>query len=311
MGKPSEHQLYNTIYQESITSYRTYLHILGYHPQTCQTKYLSLQEFFHWISQQGKHQLEAITHTDIDEFYNYLQTRISQKTGDLLQEKAVYSIMRSVQQYFGYAQAMHKVTHNPTSHLQLHSPQETVNRYLFSEQEIQSLLSVCETLQEEAFLHIAYGCGLRVSELSNLNIKDVQLLENRIIVEKGKNSKRRIIPITAKIKTVVDSFISSEYDFSSTDIRLPLFLNSKRNRMQEWTFNSLLKQLILRTNFGRQLSQKTLLKIGVHSLRHSIATHLLARGMALDQIQTFLGHSHIETTERYTHITQRQIHTLL
>jgi integrase/recombinase XerD len=80
--------------------------------------------------------------------------------------------------------------------------------------------------------------------------------------------------------------------------------------MQEWTFNDLLKKLILKTAFAKELTEQELKKIGMHSLRHSIATHLLQNGMKLEQVQIFLGHSHIESTEIYTHITQNQLNNM-
>ena len=80
--------------------------------------------------------------------------------------------------------------------------------------------------------------------------------------------------------------------------------------MQEWTFNKILKELISKTKFGQRFSTEELNKIGIHSLRHSIATHLLENGMKIEQVQTFLGHSHIESTEIYTHINQNQINEI-
>ena len=80
--------------------------------------------------------------------------------------------------------------------------------------------------------------------------------------------------------------------------------------MQKWTLNKLLKTMIKRTDFGRQLTDEQVNEIGIHSLRHSIATHLLENGMKLEQVRQFLGHRYIETTEVYTHISQMQINKL-
>lgn len=90
-----------------------------------------------------------------------------------------------------------------------------------------------------------------------------------------------------------------------------MFLNSKGTRMQTGTLNKQLKKIIKRTDFGKGFTQEELNKIGMHTLRHSIATHLLENGMPLEQVQIFLGHSHIESTEIYTHINQNQLNELL
>ena len=65
--------------------------------------------------------------------------------------------------------------------------------------------------------------------------------------------------------------------------------------------------MVLKTEFGKKLETEELNKIGIHSLRHSIATHLLENGMKLEQVQVFLGHSNVESTEIYTHITNEQL----
>src|SRR5690606_3389826 len=89
-----------------------------------------------------------------------------------------------------------------------------------------------------------------------------------------------------------------------------VFLNSKGTRMQTGTLNKQLKKIIKRTDFGKAFTQQELTKIGMHTLRHSIATHLLENGMPLEQVQLFLGHSHIESTEIYTHVNQNQINNM-
>ena|SRR5690554_2378795 len=305
MGVPSRHILYNELYQKESKEYREYLMLLGYASETCQSKYLYLKEFFNHLEEVGIEQLHHITAVEIANFYEYIQNRKSTRTEETLKQKTVYDIMRSMQQYLGYALHLGKIKINPASHLKFHYPDEEVNRIIFSQEQIQELYEVTEDLQEKAILHIAYGCGLRANEISQLNKEDLRLTENLVIVQKGKNSKRRLVPISDKIKTELEEFI-----FSSEPKQKELFTNNKGNRMQQWTLNKLLKELILRTDFGKEFTKGELTKIGMHTLRHSIATHLLENGMALEQVQVFLGHSHIESTEIYTHVTQNQINNM-
>lgn len=308
MPLPSRHIIYNELYQKEAKDYKDYLLLLGYADETCQSKYLYLKEFFYWLEEIGIYQLHHITAVEIGGFYEYIQNRKSTRTKEALKQKSVYDIMRSVQQYLGYALHLSKIKINPASHLKFNYPNEEVNRIIFDQDQIKQLYEATENNQEKAILNIAYGCGLRANEISQLNQEDLRLTENLVIVQKGKNSKRRLVPISDKIKTELDFFLSNEEVLQRTE--KAIFLNSKGNRMQQWTLNSILKNIIKRTVFGKEFTKEELNKIGIHTLRHSIATHLLENGMKLEQVQIFLGHSHIESTEIYTHITQNQLNNM-
>ena len=305
MGRPSRHSVYNELYQKEAKEYRNYLLLLGYAEQTCQSRYLYLKEFFNWLEAIGINKLQDVTAVEIANFYEYVENRKSTRTKEKLKLKSVYDILRSVHTFLGYALDLGKVENNPASHLKFNYPDEEVHRRIFTQTEIQQLYRATETEQEKAILHMGYGCGLRVNEISHLNKQDVRLTENLIIVQKGKNSKRRLVPISDKISREMEAFI-----FSVENKDEALFINIKGGRMKQWTLNKLLKKLIKRTDYGNNLSAEELNKIGIHSLRHSIATHLLQNGMKLEQVQQFLGHSFIESTEIYTHVTQNQINNM-
>lgn len=308
MGRPSKHIIYNELYRGEAIKYRNYLMILGYAAETYQSRYLYLKEFFSWLEDIGIYELSHITAVEISNFQEYLESRKSSRTKEELKQKSVYSIMRCVQMYLAYLLDLGKLKLNPASHLKFTYPDEEVERRIFSQEEIEQLYEATKTEQEKAILHIAYGCGMRVNEISRLNKTDLRLSENIVIVQRGKNSKRRLIPITDKVSEDLEFYISNES--GSPDRQLndkAVFINIKGRRMQEWTFNKLLKKLIRRTDFGKELSTEELNKMGIHSLRHSIATHLLQNGMRLEQVQKFLGHSFIESTEIYTHVSQEQI----
>lgn len=114
-----------------------------------------------------------------------------------------------------------------------------------------------------------------------------------------------MVPINDTISQELQEFIQS-----TEPKQKAVFLNSKGGRMQTGTLNKQLKKIIKRTDFGKASTQAELTKIGMHTLRHSIATHLLENGMALEQVQLFLGNSHIESTEIYTHVNQNQINNM-
>lgn len=301
MGRPSVHKIYNEIYQEEAKNYRNHLDALGLSPETTQARYLYLKEFFSYLENNKIFEIKEVTPKEIANYNSYLKAKISQRTGQNIKQKSIYDHMRNLQQYLGYLLDLGKIKTSPASHLKFRNPTEKVERIIFTQSEIQELYKIANE-QESAILNLAYGCGLRVHELGLIEKEDIRWNENLVIVQKGKNSKRRIVPINTKVAEELRSYLEEKEN--------PIFRNNKQRRMQEWTFNKMLKELINKTKFGRQFSTAELNKIGIHSLRHSIATHLLENGMKLEQVQRFLGHSHIESTEIYTHINQNQINNL-
>ncbi len=302
MGAPSKHKIYTEYYQTEAVNYKKHLDILGLNPETTQARYLYLREFLSYLESNKIFTIKEVTPKEIADYNNYLKAKKSQRTGKALKQKSIYDHMRNLQQYFGYLLEIETIKSNPASHLKFTAVSENVERFIFSQDQIQALYQVAN-LEEKAILNIGYGCGLRVQEMSDLNKEDIRFSENLVIVQKGKNSKRRLVPISDKIKTELEEFI-----FSNENKRNEVFVHSKGQRMQTGTLNKRLKTLIHKAKLN--LNETQLNTIGIHNLRHSIATHLLQNGMKLEQVQKFLGHSHIESTEIYTHITQNQINNL-
>ena len=305
MGRPGRHIIYTELYQDEAKIFSEYLSTLGYNEKSCRSRYLSLKDFFCFLESRNVFELKEITAFDVSEFYNLLKERKSLRSGQELKEKTVYDIMRCAQMYFGYLLKSHRIKTNPASHIKFRIYKQRPQRIVFTQNQIQELYKATRTRQERCILHVAYGCGLRASEVISLNKADVRTSENLIIVQSGKNNKRRIVPVNESVMKELHQFI-----FSIENKKEFVFYNSLGERMQVGTLNKSLKDIIKRTSFGKGFTHEQLAGIGIHTLRHSIATHLLENGMKLDRVQAFLGHSHAETTEIYTHISQQQINDL-
>jgi len=305
MGRPGRHIVYTELYQNEAKTFSEYLSTIGYNEKSCRSRYLSLKDFFSFLESRKVLEIKEITAFEVSEFYRQVKERKSLRSGLPLKEKTVYDIMRCVQIYFGYLLDLHKIKINPASHIKFRIYKQKPQRTVFTQNEIRELYKASETLQERAILHIAYGCGLRASEVISLNKEDVRFTENLIIVQSGKNNKRRLVPINESVMKELQEFI-----FSIENKKEFVFYNYQGERMQVGTLNRCLKKIINRTKFGKRFTDEEMRKIGIHTLRHSIATHLLENGMKLEQVQVFLGHSHRETTEIYTHISQQQINSL-
>ncbi|AZI56119.1 hypothetical protein EIB75_13040 [Epilithonimonas vandammei] len=302
-------ELHTEIYREEVKNYKEHLEILGYHKATITAKYLYLKAFFKHLEENKIFTLKEIEAQNIAEYYKTLQQKKNFKTGELLSKESVNGRMRNLQKYFGYLLELGTLKKNPASAFIFSNAKERKERIIFTQEQIRELYESAN-LQETAILNLAYGCGLRAGELVRLNREDLNLQENLVIVEKGKNNKRRIIPISDKIKEELQEFLQSQETRTRNQDENTLFTNIENRRMRMQSFIRILKKLLQKTEFGKQFTKQELQRIGMHTLRHSIATHLLENGMKLEQVQYFLGHNQIETTEIYTHINQTQLDNL-
>jgi len=147
--------------------------------------------------------------------------------------------------------------------------------------------------RNKAMLELMYSSGLRISELLNLTLNDIDLKENIVRVF-GKGKKERIVPIGDYATLALDIYINGyRYNLlkGPTDI---LFLNNHGNIMSRSGFFKILKNIAEKKGIKKELSP--------HTLRHSFATHLLEHGADLRSIQELLGHENMSTTSIYTHV---------
>ena len=161
--------------------------------------------------------------------------------------------------------------------------------YLLSRKADSALL-----IRDKAMFELMYGCGLRVSELTFLNIGDVYLDYNELRVT-GKGRKERLLPLGREAKTAILKWLSVRERYTNRlENESPLFLSNRSNRISVRTVQSRLHL------WGR------LLELGIslhpHMLRHSFASHMLESSGDLRAVQELLGHSNISTTQVYTHL---------
>jgi len=172
-------------------------------------------------------------------------------------------------------------------------------RNILNLKEIKQLYEVCETRQDKALLSLAYGCGLRRSEIEKLDTSDVHIHSGVIVIRDSKNHRSRTIPLADNVLRDLKEFILYErmkYININKPAQHAFFINNAGLRKKGDKFNNRLKQLIERTKNPEILSKN----ITLHCLRHSIATHLLDNGATIEFVQHFLGHSQIDTAHIYS-----------
>lgn len=148
-------------------------------------------------------------------------------------------------------------------------------------------------LRDAAILELFYSCGLRISELRGLDVRDIDFLGENVKVT-GKGAKERIVPVGGPALSALQ-----RYQREAAVTNGPLFLGKRRTRITQQAIDLLLKKYLKLSSIP--------FKISPHKLRHSFATHLLDAGADLRSVQSLLGHASLSTTQIYTHVTKERL----
>lgn len=294
-------------YTELSGNYHQHLTIIGHSVQGALIKYRYLLKFLKHLESEGVIKIEETQAHHITAWHTKIKTEINPQTGNHKSPKTLCNMMHSLELFYLFLQDTGQLTNNPFSSLKFTWPKEYNPRTVLTPEEIQQLYNISNNFTQRAILSLGYGCGLRVSEIVALNVEDIKLREQIVIVKQGKGNKRRVIPMSNKVKEDLYNYYYYERPATLALPQIAFILHSQGGRMKKYTYNKLLKILVERTE-NETIKQK---QISMHTLRHSIATHLLEQGMSLEQVREFLGHAEIETTQIYTHISQRQLNKLI
>jgi len=301
----------NTSYIHLLKAFEEWLDILGYAEGTIYNLPLHSREFLHFLEQNNIHQLSTVKPQNIKDYYDHLQNRKSERQGGALSSHYINSQLVSLEKFFEFLR--HKGVKNLPEINIRRLEIENMKREILSIAEIKELYRILEeqecitpkqealNYQDKVLLAVYYGCGLRNSEGRALCLEDINLDTQVLIVKKGKGNKQRLIPFNKAVKDCLTRWVY-EYRMillkDKTESRL--FISSLGKPVCGCTLGNRLKRIILQSE-NIKLKEKT---ITLHSLRHSIATHLLAGGMDIQKVQRFLGHSCLDTTEIYTHLIE-------
>jgi integrase/recombinase XerD len=254
-----------------------------------------LCRFFSWLK--GR-RVEGLT---IGELGHYPAWLLDQQ----LASASVSRHLVSLKMFFRYLQLEGVLQENQAELLGTQKLWQRVPIVLSSE-EVSALLAApqkCDVWwrRDRAVLELLYATGCRVSELSRLRSRDVHLKDRHCLCH-GKGDKQRMVPLGRPAVAAVAAYLEQERPALVTRRKPPadfLLLSSRGRRLRRERIWELLKVYAARVGCAEELSP--------HSLRHSFATHLLAGGADLRQVQEMLGHASIATTQIYTHVDHTRL----
>ena len=276
-------------------SFGEWLQLLNFEQSTVKYAPRKVREFLCWLEQQQITELSAITKPVIENYFDYLKERRNNRRKGKLSRNYLRTHITALRKLARYL----RETGRESFEVDVQLSGKTRNiQAIFTQSEIKALYNVCEGdalgIRDRAMLAVYYGCGLRRNEGINLDVSDVLLNKNLLYVSKGKNYKERYVPMTEALKEDLQNYL---------DFARPMFLNRQTNALfLSYAGNRLITQSM--ATRLQKLKEKAGIdkEAGLHTLRHSIATHLLQSGMKLSQIKRFLGHSSMESTQIYTHL---------
>jgi len=204
------------------------------------------------------------------------------------------AVIRTYYKYLTLKSTNNKLDINPVADLDSPKNRKSLPRFLSLDESKKLLESVGGMFSERDFciLTIFLNCGLRISEISGLNLSDLR--EDHIVVL-GKGNKERVVYINDACAEAINSYLSIRKGIATTEKRA-LFLSSRRARISTSTIHALVKKHLLTAGLDST-------KYSSHKLRHTAATLMLKNGVDVRTLQELLGHEHLNTTQIYTHVT--------
>ena len=253
-----------------------------------------ISSFFQWLDN------EDLKYKNLQEYH------INQYISFLFQRKmrssSVNRKISSIKSFYIFLVKRNFVKNSPLNDL-VTPKQEKYLPESMSEAEVDKLLNSPDVSnkienRDKAMIEMLYATGMRISELVNLKITDVDM--KRCVVKVfGKGSKERLVPFGETALDSLRSYLNEREQSSSKEI----FLSNRGKKMTRVAFWQRVKIYLIRENLKNSISP--------HTLRHAFATHLLNRGADLRSVQLLLGHSDLSTTQIYTHIAKQRLSDVL
>ena len=273
-----------------IEEYKTYLEYdRRFSKNTVNAYVLEVTMFSDYIN-------KDLLNIEMEDISKYLKA-IAEKSN-----KTISHTISSLKSFYTFYEKLDKISCNPTVGIKSPKIEKTLPTVLTLE-EVLSLLDIpIETpfdARNKAILELLYSSGLRISELINLEMANVDLDENLIRVM-GRGSKERIVPIGDYANEALTNYINNYRPIINKKNSTYLFLNNLGNIVSRQYIFRIIKEECIKKGIKKNVSP--------HTLRHTYATHLLKNGADLRIIQELLGHENLSTTEIYTHLDNETLH---
>ncbi|MCP3659858.1 MAG: tyrosine-type recombinase/integrase [Bacteroidetes bacterium] len=277
--------------EEEIKKLKTWLIRQGYAEQTIKGYINDFKYFFRWL-ENNKIGLEKLNQNHINKYYKYILKLKVKKSS--IQER-----LNTIKLYDKYLQ----LTKNKKilyKNLKIIETELPTKREILTIEEIKKLYDEIEEsllgYRDKAILSLCYGCGLRKREIERLESKDICYESSLLHVKPGKNYENRFIPMSSGVVKDLKDYEKYSRPYLAFVYIKEFIVGINGKAINGENMRNRVKILVEKSRINKNIS--------LHNLRHSIATHLLEKGMSLEQIGLFLGHKSLDSTQIYTHMIE-------
>ncbi|MCM8803732.1 MAG: tyrosine recombinase XerC [Candidatus Omnitrophica bacterium] len=266
----------------------------NYSNNTIKSYRKDIKQFINFLKEEKIDDFEKV---DYDKFIKFIgKLKLSG-----FKEKSISRKVASIKSFYKFLLSRKYIKKNPALLIQTPKIPEKLPNFL-TYNEVLKILDIphknsWQFLRDKSIIEILYSTGIRVGELANLKIEDINFADELIKV-KGKGKKERILPIGKPALNSLIEYIEKRPNKKEKFI----FLNKYGKRLTERSIERIIKKYSLISGINK--------KVTPHTLRHTFATHLLDRGADLRIVQELLGHERITTTQIYTHLTIEKLKEL-
>jgi len=231
--------------------------------------------------------------------YKYYKKPLSSLTNEDLKNYLFYKqnqglASQTISLYANAINFLYLNIYRQPNYIKLHHPKKSKKLpTVLTRNEIMLMISQTKNLKHQTILGLAYAAGLRLSEIINLKVKDLDLSQLTIMVRQGKGKKDRL---TILSKNLINNIRELNGNKMADDL---VFISERGGKFSPETVQKIFKQNLLKAHIKKPAT--------FHSLRHSFATHLLENGVDVRYVQALLGHSNIRTTQIYTQVTNPKL----
>lgn len=258
-----------------------------------------LVRYLEFLEKQGCNKPAEVKTTDITAFLNLLKD-------NGVGPRSRARCLSAIRMFHRFLMVENYAELNPAAIIEAPRTLNKLPEFLTSA-EVDALFSACngatkESVRDLAMLELLYATGLRVSELVNLKLREVNL-DVGYLMTVGKGNKERLVPVGESARGKVSAYLEGvRYRHDPKNRNPYLFLSRLGSAMSRQAFWNIIKKRVLLAGIRKNVSP--------HTLRHSFATHLLENGADLRSVQIMLGHADLSTTQIYTHVTRERLKRL-